>query len=912
LRFLRSTGLAALLLLTMAPLAGRPVLAEFTDAGADARSFHPLRLTADLGGRERQAQLAFDFPAGGRIEPAIAEMTVGGRIHVRILSVYIPSGTGAGAYTVRGRLTDGTQRWPFEATINVRANPRMLVRDEDVGFTTVRSEETVRRSWRVSNTGNVVLDLRTSTQPTEGVVITVEPAALTLGPGEQGEIVLTARLERAPDRLVTLPLFLNVDSGVGVLHRRETVGFTAEFVPVAAGTGPLYAELTGEVLFGGFRTHGRQGYAGRLRLEGEVGTGVKLLAYGADGTDAPGGSHLGLTVRDFLTVELASPVWRATGGRVSPPAFGFLETSTQGLGGTLARTNGNGLTLTALATQDHYADFSREHAGLHLAYVNSDQSGWEAGLLAQRNQSGPEPEQQRLGGFAQADWRWQSIAGSSQVAVARDPVSHDPRFGLEQRLDYRPVDNLINAALFVQTAPTGFFLDGRSQQMSDATLGLAAGESGRLNLHWSEAKETGLLRSYNQNETEAGLTPTDPEFVELVTRNGSAVRTWSTGYAFPLGDSRAQLAFADTERTRETGVLTVPGDTYRERTITADWSNGLQDGRLFLTATLSTGTEDNLSQQSDFAEAAFTAGGIVGEHLQFSSELRHTWQIGGSPNTGYRQPGTYGRGSLIWTPRPRWRVEAGLDGYQFSKYSGRVRSYAVLELPLSRRLSLATEVSHDGESTSCWLALRVRFTAAIPWRPLRGALTGHLRESGSGTPLAGARLDLGGNPGLTGADGRFTLPGRIPGTYPLTWDLPPGYLAAADWPRTVEIHAGEVQSIELAAQRLGLLTGTIEITRGGEVERPTGPISATDEAGQLFETMAAAGDFTLRLPPGRYVVQYRGELTEELAAQLAGPVTVGPQGESVTVHLAATEVPREMRRTLLKGDAPPVRRPKGS
>ena len=903
-----AAGLAALLLLVPGLRAARPVTAEFTDASTDARSIQPLRLTVDVGGRERDVPLIFSLPPGGRIEPAVPVMTVGGRIHVRILNVYVPGGTTAGAFTVRGTVIDGSNHWPFEAVIAVRANPRLLVHDQDVGFATVDAAAAVRRTWRVTNSGNVVLAIHPSAQPSTGAVLTVEPESFTLAPGENREIVLTARLESAPDRLVTVPLFLNVDSAEGTFRRRETVVFTAEFVPRTAGTGPLFAELTGEVLVGGVAARDQRGLAGRLRVEGVVLPGVQLLAYGADGTPAPGGSRLGLATRDFLTVELTGQDWRTTGGLVNPPAFGFLETSTQGLGGTLARSNDTGLTLTALRTGEHYADFTREHAGLHLVQVNSDHTGWETGVLAQRNQSGVGPEQERIGAYAQADWQWRNVTGSSQVAAAHNQVSPDLSVGLEQRLDYRAENTGTTAALFVQTAPAGFFLDGRSTQLNDASLGLAVGETGRINLHWSESREQGLLRSYNQTETDAGLTPTEPAFVELITRTGSAVRSWSAGYAFSVQDGRTRVAYSDSDRTRDTGG-TAPGESYRERAITTDWSKSINHGRLFVTATLSGGTEENLGQRADFAESAFTAGGNVGGHLELSAELRHTWHTGGIENAGYRQPGTYGRGSLVWTPHLRYHLEAGVDGYQFGQASGRVRSYVVLEVPVTPRVSLATEISHDNERTSFWLVARICFKAQMRWRPVRGALTGLVVDGGSGAPVTGARLDLGGQAGLTGGDGRFTLPGRLPGTYPLIWGLPAGYLAAQDWPHTVAICAGELQQIELRAERLGLLNGSITIYRDGGIERPTGAVSATDDSGIIFETMAAAGEFNLRLPPGRYTVRYTGELTAEVAAQLVAMVTVGEIAGTVSVQLTAREEARGMRRTLFEDKPDPPKSP---
>ena len=39
-------------------------------------------------------------------------------------------------------------------------------------------------------------------------------------------------------------------------------------------------------------------------------------------------------------------------------------------------------------------------------------------MLAQRNQSGAGPEQERIGTYAKADWQWRNVTGSSQVAAA--------------------------------------------------------------------------------------------------------------------------------------------------------------------------------------------------------------------------------------------------------------------------------------------------------------------------------------------------------------------------------------------------------------------------------------------------------------------------------------------------------------
>lgn len=888
-------------------LASEPVSAAFTAAVGDARTFQALRLIVDLGGSERQVQLALAFPPGGRIVPAVATFTAGGRVHVQILNVYVPAGAAAGAFTVRGTVTDGPRRWPFVAVIRVRANPKVLVRDEDVGFSTVSAEETVERTWRVTNSGNVLLDLRASAMPSSGAVLTIEPARLTLAPGENREVTLKARLDRPTERLVTMPLFINVDSGAGGERRRETVGFTAEFIPRVAGTGPLFTELTGEVLLGGVEARDFHGRAGRFTADGEILSGVMFHVTGVDGTPSPGGSRLGLASRDFLTAELASERWAATGGLVHPPSFGFLENSTNGRGGTLGWSDGSGLQLTALGAREEFANFSREHAGLHAKQTEPDQTGWEAGLLAQRNQSAPDPVQSRLGGFAVANWLGWGVTGASQVAIAQDPIDRAARLGLEQRLDYRTPDERSSAAVFLQTAPAGFFLDGRSYQLRDVALAIAVGESGRINLHGSDSHETGLLRSYRQTETDAGLTPTNPEFVELITRNGSAVRTWSVGYGFGLDDGRLGVTGAATDRTREISEVAAVEDVYRERALTADWSRNFHDGRIFFMATAATGTEANRRQRSGFAEAAVTLGGALTDTVQVSTEFRHTWQTGGSRNAGYRQPGTYGRGSLSWTPRPRWQLEAGLDGYQFSAAASRVRSYATLEFPVTTRVALAAEVSHDDDRASFWLVARINFATPLPWRPVRGALSGRIHQS-NGAAVPGVRLDLAGRAGLTDAEGRFTLPARAPGTYPLKWSVPPVYQADATWPTAVTIRAGQLQVVDLTVRKIALLTGTVEVTRGTVVERPTGPVSATDEQGHVFEAVAATGEFRIYLPPGRYTIRYNGELAEELTAPLAATVVIAELGLPVAVRLTATEKLRGLRQTLFLDDGSGPRR----
>ena len=124
------------------------------------------------------------------------------------------------------------------------------------------------------------------------------------------------------------------------------------------------------------------------------------------------------------------------------------------------------------------------------------------------------------------------------------------------------------------------------------------------------------------------------------------------------------------------------------------------------------------------------------------------------------------------------------------------------------------------------------------------------------------------------------------------------FLAAPDWPATVRIRAGKVETMALAAERIALLSGTVEIDSPGVARRPTGPVRATDAAGRPFETMAAAGDFRLLLPPGTYTVSYAGDEAPEVARQLVATAVVGTGGLPVRVILAARVETRGLRQTL--------------
>ncbi len=122
-----------------------------------------------------------------------------------------------------------------------------------------------------------------------------------------------------------------------------------------------------------------------------------------------------------------------------------------------------------------------------------------------------------------------------------------------------------------------------------------------------------------------------------------------------------------------------------------------------------------------------------------------------------------------WQKQPNsWRTEIGVDAYDYDGLPSPVRTYAVVEIPLNRRLNLGFEVSVENNygPSNAWVFLRVPMKVPMKWRPTQGALTG--RVSGGGAPLPGALAELGGKRAITTSDGSFVRAG--PASRPLPAD----------------------------------------------------------------------------------------------------------------------------------------------
>ena len=133
-----------------------------------------------------------------------------------------------------------------------------------------------------------------------------------------------------------------------------------------------------------------------------------------------------------------------------------------------------------------------------------------------------------------------------------------------------------------------------------------------------------------------------------------------------------------------------------------------------------------------------------------------------------RRPGLYGELSFSWQKRPdSWRTEVGIDAYYYDGLPSLLRTYAVVEVPISRRFNLGCEVSVENNHgpSNAWVFLRVPLTLPMKWRPTQGALTGRVNGA-DGAALPGALVDLGGRRAITTDYRDFVLPAMPPRSLP--------------------------------------------------------------------------------------------------------------------------------------------------
>jgi hypothetical protein len=889
-----------LLSLTGLGAAESSVRIEFASPEADANSFQPLRLVIDLPGPARAVVVRLKLPPGARTVRPVDRVDVGGgRPRTYVFNIFLPGGSPEGDFVVTGEVRDNSRVWALRASLRVRADPNVRISQHPVDRVTVASDQVATNRFTVLNDGNTPLDLAIRVRTDPGVRATVEPTQLSIAAGATGSVDVSAQSEAEVKTLYETSVAVGVEARREDYVQRKTVRFDVAFVPTNPDPGPLFAQLEGEVILGGLvadNSGTNLGLAGYISLAGDITANTRLELSGADGRYSPAGSHVGLADRDYARVALQGGWGLVEGGLITPPSFGLLEPSTQGRGGLAELPQGT-WRVAAFGTRDAYADFAREHYGLQ---ARQPEGNWELGLLAQRNELVGTPDEKRIGGYVQWHGLFKDLDTTTQLAAADiDTDSLGVRFGGEERLywhgDHLSVDGTL------QLAQEGFDLEGRSSRQSNATV-IWRQDPLQWFMRGMDSQDDGSLRTEEQSRSDDGLPALPVDILQLSTRDTSHQVEVEAGVSRPTTVGTFDVSLAHTEYS----TALDPSRDYRERSGTLGWTGNTSD--TFADSEVIVGQEDLYGESTDFAEVTVNLSGQWRNSMSYTLNLRRDWNWNGF-STGLRRPGLYGQLSFNWQKRPNsWRMEIGVDAYDYDKLPSLLRTYAVVEVPIYRRLNLGCEVSVENNHgpSNAWVFLRVPLTLPMKWRPTQGALTG--RVDGDGAALPGVLVDLGGRRAITTGDRDFVLPAMPPGRYPLTWRMPGGWTEGTDWPREIELHAGQKETIVLNARPLTVLHGIVLVhseTPGVEPRKPSGAVRITDVAtGRLFETTVTDGQFQIGLPTAKFKVCFEGSESAAVTAQLEADVVIEPGSEGVSVELVATEVSRKMRQTLFPDKEP--------
>lgn len=866
----------------------------FAAPEASAGTFQPLRLVVDLPGQPRSVVVRLVLPPGARTVRPVDRIDVGGgRPRTYIFNIQIPAGLSAGTFAVTGEVRDDSRVWPLHASLRIRADPKAQVARLPADAIVVPADEKAVNQFTVFNRGNIPLEFEFKLQPNPDLQARIEPRKVTLEPGANAAVEVTAQPQQNVNTLLETSLYAGVEARSAHFVQRDTVGFDFAFMPVNPDPGPLFAQLEGELIPGGLvadNNHASLGFSGRFTLAGNVTAGTRLEMSGADGRISAGGSRMGLADRDFMRVAVQGDWGDLAGGLVTPPDFGLLEPSTQGRGGLVDLVRG-AWRVALFATRDTYPGFARENLGL---LVRQPDGPWEFGALAQNNQSAGSPDARRIGGHIQYHWTRGTFDSQTQLAAAEvAPESEGVSFGGEERLSWQGEHLSLDGTL--QVSQEGFDLAGLNSHESNATVSWQQ-EPWLWYARAVGSKDDGSLDMEMQRRRDLGLVQLAKEIVELATRDTSRRREYEAGVNRQTGLGTFALSAMHTEYS----TALDPYSDYLERSATAGWTNTLLAN--YAEVEVTGGREHAQNQHTDFLEVEFTLSGQWHHALTYSLNVRRDWNWNGF-STGLRRPGLYSQASLTWQRRPNsWRVEAGLNVYDYDQLQSSNYAYAVVEMPVSRRFNLGVEVNLEtnGGPSNAWVFLRIPLRVAMPWRPVSGALVGRVTD-GQGGGLAGALADLDGRHAISATDGRFVLPAMPPGRYALNWRMPGGWTEGADWPSEVELHAGQKENIDLSAQKLAVLVGLITIrsdTPGAAPRNPDGALRATRADGRSFETTVTSGRFRLGLPPGRYQVGFVGAESEAVIEQLQTSVVIESEGTEITTEMTALESRRRMRQTL--------------
>lgn len=860
---------------------------EFASTEASGRGIHPVRLSVDTDGPPRLTPLRFEAPPGTRFMRALPLVVPegAGAQPVQVFHLLVLPEAAAGALILRGSLGER----PLEARIAVTARPDFRVfgttQKLQLGF----GNTGIPAKLVVRNRGNTPLSLRAFSQTgSDGPTVVIADGTFDLPAGGEREVSLVI-LPPARSRITS-------EHAVAILFEGRSGGFARTdpmvirtlFVPENPDPGPLFAVLSGSLEVGVLSDNSREQRAAQVRLSGEIHPGVTLEAHALDGANSVLGSQLGLAGRDNWHVSLNAPGWHATAGETRAPSLGFLAPGIYGRGFTGGVRNPAWIA-DIFALRDRFAGSVREAAGVRVAGPGES---WESGVILQRSREFGFASEDRVGAFAGSHWNWSGFKGHTNVALAGSDGA-GASLGLSQTLEFEGERARVNAQL--EHAEQGFFLQDQSSERQSILGEWKAGRGWTLLAGIDRSEQTGRLRTLLQERDNLGR-PTDPAaIIELINEIATRQESYQAGARREFKAGTLSTVFRRQERAGELDVLR----EFVEDAVEAEWTSRPDDPWWRVGATV--GRESGPDGSARFAEFRGNAYWNPTQWSRLEGNVRWTAGLSGEPQ-GFRREGVHGQITGSVSPSRDWRAEIRVEGYDYADFEPRSRIGALVRFPIGNRgWSGAVEWGRDTHSgdESAWLVVRAPLSFEMPWRPLRGAISGRVTSAATGAGLPSVLVQSGRHRAMSDATGRYQLPAMDPGVHVIGVQSPAGWTQPSTVPGTVRIVAGKSDSLNFALIELGTLRGEIVILDPEGAVRPTpaGVVVAEGTDGDIHETLAFRGIFTLRLPPGAYKVKFVSELPDDVGRQLEAKVTVGGNGPA-EVRLEAREQARRIRRTL--------------
>ena len=736
-------------------------------------------------------------------------------------ALHVPRMAPSGTYPVRLRLRWNGQEVGSEAQIEVEAVAalELLPPSAQAG----QPGEALEFSVQVVNRGNVVDRVEVSVRTASGWRVEVRPRALSLSPGEAGEVRLTVWIpEEAPvGREVVLAVARSALAPAAEARAAWSIAVLPpgpERVPVR-----IHAELAMEAF-------------GRLGYDFLSESGTSFLGFSGRGAVLDGALELSARwagpwaptpyrFLDFQAVYAAEP-WEVQVGRVGF-SFPFLL-SPLGFWGLTVRHTGS-----AEAAFGSGGEAERVRAG---ALVLLRSTGAEAGAAYREERGGGLHTQGgalRLG-LQAGEHLWFRVDGGAARAHGLT------RFAGQMSLTWE--------------IPQLFFLEARAYAVDPGFPGLVRDRAGVLLSGRLGAPEAGFrFLAEWQRDNLRGLS--------LLTRAWQGIQAgWDLfPAAWPL-----RLGFS--LALRRTADLSFPaGQDERVARAEAYGAFSLRGFALGAQAAF-TRLEDPLIGQSwrrqelrEWLELR------PGERVLLRGEFRQV--VWAAPGEELRQDEA--SFSFSWADQLRISWAYGREG-------GALRAEAALAPSSLLTLKLGAEARWRAAATptqfSAFVEFAHRFSFAPPFLPVYGLVSGvvfaDLNGNGVQDPgepgLPGVVLALAGHQVSSGKDGLFRFPGQPPGTYTLQVVRAPAGYAAPVQEFAVALALGQEARLSIPLLPLSRLSGLVFVDLDADgVPGPGEPglarafVRLVPQEGEPLGVLTdALGRFSWpELRPGRYTVE---------------------------------------------------------